>query len=69
MTKIWTVPGIVRNGVVVPQFDSALPEGIQVDILVRQADMTPESEAELDRWHKASDEAWEMIDRWEAEAA
>ena len=30
-------------------------------------DMTPELKSELDQWDKAGDEAWAMIDQWEAE--
>ena len=61
------IPGIVKNGVVVPQNDIPLPDGARVDILISPTDVTPELEAELDQWDKASDEAWAMIDRWEAE--
>jgi hypothetical protein len=63
----WVIPGIVKNGLVVPQNDTPLPEGAHVDILIGPADMTPELRAELAQWEKASDEAWAMIDQWEAE--
>ena len=66
-TERFVIPGIVKNGVVVPQNDTPLPDGVRVDILISPTDMTPELEAELDQWDKASDEAWAMIDRWEAE--
>jgi hypothetical protein len=29
--------------------------------------MPPELQSALDQWEKASDEAWAMIDAWEAE--
>ena len=66
-TERVVIPGIVKNGVVVPQNDIPLPDGARVDILISPTDVTPELESELDQWDKASDEAWAMIDRWEAE--
>jgi len=66
-TERFVIPGIVKNGVVVPQNDTPLPDGARVDILISLPDVTPALEAELDQWDKASDEAWAMIDRWEAE--
>jgi hypothetical protein len=66
-TERFVIPGIVKNGVVVPQNDTPLPDGARVDILISPTDVTPALEAELDQWDKASDEAWAMIDRWEAE--
>jgi hypothetical protein len=66
-TERLVIPGIVKNGVVVLQNDTPLPDGTRVDILISPTDVTPELEAELDQWDKASDEAWAMIDRWEAE--
>ena len=61
------IPGIVKNGVVVPQNDTPLPDGAHVEILLSPAEVPPELQSELDRWEKASDEAWAMIDEWEAE--
>jgi hypothetical protein len=61
------IPGIVKNGMVVPQNDTLLPDGTHVNILVGPADVTPELKSELDQWDKASDEAWAMIEQWEAE--
>ena len=61
------IPGITKNGVVVPRSGTPLPDGLRVDILVRPADATPELRAEWDRWDRASDEAWAMIEQWEAE--
>ena len=63
----WTISGTVKDGVIVPQNDISLPNGICVDILIRPADMTPELKSELDQWDKASDEAWARIDQWERE--
>ena len=61
------IPGIVKNGVVVPQNDTPLPDGVHVDILIDPADVPPALQSELDQWDKASDEAWAMIDQWEVE--
>jgi hypothetical protein len=61
------IPGIVKNGLVVPQSDTPLPDGAHVDIILGSANMPPELQAELAQWEKASDEAWAMIDEWEAE--
>jgi len=61
------IPGILKNGLVVPQNDTPLPEGARVDILIGPAEMTPELPAELAQWEQASDEAWTMIDQREAD--
>ena len=61
------IPGIVQNGLVVPQISTPLPEGAQVDIVLRPAELTPELQAEFDAWERASDEAWALIDHWEKE--
>jgi predicted DNA-binding antitoxin AbrB/MazE fold protein len=61
------IPGIVKNGMVVPQTDTPLPEGVHVDIHIGPADVSAELKSELDQWDKASDEAWAMIEQWEAE--
>lgn len=66
-TERVVIPGIVKNGIVVPQNDTPLPDGAHVDILISPADVTPELKSELDQWEKASDEAWAMMDQWEAE--
>jgi hypothetical protein len=61
------ISGIVKNGLVVPRNDTPLPKGTHVDIPIEAADVTPAVQSEYDQWEKASDEAWAMIDRWEAE--
>jgi hypothetical protein len=66
-TQRSVIPGIVKNGLVVPQNDTPLPEGAHVDILIGPADVTPELQAEFAQWEKASDETWTMIDQWGAE--
>ena len=63
-----TIPGIVQNGVVVPQSDTALREGTHVEILVEPSGVPPELLSEIAAWDKASDEAWGMIDQWESES-
>lgn len=50
------IPGIVKNGLVVPQSDAPLPDGAHVDIVMTPADVTPELKAEWDHWEQASDE-------------
>ena len=62
-----TIPGIVRNGVVVPQSDATLREGTHVEIVVASSGVPPELLAEIAAWDRASDEAWAMIDQWESE--
>ncbi len=62
------IPGIVKNGMVVPQSETPLPDGAHVDILMGPADVTPELKSEWEQWDKASDEAWALIDQWETEA-
>ena len=57
------IPGIVRNGVVIPQTENQLPEGTHVEIVLQPTGMTPELKAELDGWERAGDEAWAMIDK------
>ena len=66
-TERIVIPGIVKNGLVVPQNDTPLPEGIHVDIHLGPADVPADLKSELDQWDKASDEAWAMIEKWEAE--
>ena len=63
------IPGIVKNGAAVPQSDTSFPEGIRVEILVTPADLTAELRSEYEQWDKAGDEAWAMIDQWEAEVS
>ena len=65
------VSGIVRNGVVVPESDVTLPEGVRVDILMPE--ISPALQAEFDAWEAASDEdfmAFEnMLKREEGQGA
>ena len=62
-----SIPGIVKNGVVVPQSNQALAEGTHVEIVVEPTTIPAELQAEMKAWDQASDEAWEMIEKWEAE--
>jgi hypothetical protein len=61
------IPGIVKNGVVVPQSGSELPDGAHVNIVLQPAEMPQELKEELEAWQRAGDQAWQMIDKWEAE--
>jgi hypothetical protein len=62
-----SIPGIVKNGVVVPQSREPLAEGTHVEIIVEPAAIPEELRIELQAWDNASDEAWAMIEKWEAE--
>ena len=44
-TERLVIPGIVKNGVVVPQNDTPLPDGADVDIVIGAADVPPELQA------------------------
>jgi hypothetical protein len=59
------ITGIVKNGVVIPQAADPLPEGAQVDIVLTPLDT--DLHEEFREWEAASDEAWAMINVWEAE--
>lgn len=63
--KRFMIPGIVQNGMVVPQGEASLPEGAHVGIVLGPPQVTPELEAEFGQWEQASDEAWARIDEWE----
>ena len=66
-TERLVIPGIVKNGVVVPQNDTPLPDGAHVDIVIGAPDVPPALQAEWAQWETVSDEAWAMIGRWETE--
>jgi hypothetical protein len=59
------IPGIIKNGLVVPQGEVPLPEGAQVEIVIPGRNAEPEWRAEFDAWERAGDEAWARIDQWE----
>ncbi len=61
------IPGIVRNGVVVPQTDEKLPDGTHVEIMLEPQAMSRQFQQELASWDRASDESWAMIDQLEAD--
>ena len=62
-----SIPGIVKDGVVVPQSKSVLAEGTHVEIVIEPQEIPKELKEELAAWDRASDEAWAMIDKLEAE--
>jgi len=66
-TERVVIPGIIKNGLVVPQGDAPLPEGTRVEIVILAAELEPGLRAEFDAWERAGDEAWAQIDRWEQE--
>jgi hypothetical protein len=59
------IPGVIKNGLVVPQGHVPLPEGAQVEIVISGAEIPPQWRAEFDAWERAGDEAWAQIDEWE----
>ena len=65
--KRTVIRGVVKNGLVVPQGATPLPEGAAVDIVISQSTISTEAQAEFEAWERASDEAWTMIDQWERE--
>jgi hypothetical protein len=60
------IPGIVRNGVVVPQSNQPLPEGTHVEIRIEPGDVPEGLKTEIAAWDKASDESWKWIESLEA---
>jgi len=64
MEKI-VINGIVKDGIVIPETGTKLPEGIRVEIVFVSPEMTPELKAEFEAWDRIGDEAWAMIDQWE----
>ena len=50
--------GVVKNGMVVPQGSTPLPEGAQVEIVLRAPAIPADLQTEFTAWEKASDEAW-----------
>ncbi len=61
------IPGIVKNGVVVPAANNELPDGAHVNIVLQPAEMPQELKDELEAWQRAGDQAWQLIDKWERE--
>ena len=61
------IPGIVKDGVVVPQANSELPDGAHVNIVLHPAEMPQELKEELEAWQRAGCQAWQLVDRWESE--
>ena len=66
-TDIRIVPGIVKDGVVVPHSGNELPDGAYVNILLQPAEMPQELREEIAAWQRAGDQAWQIIDKLEAE--
>ena len=61
------IPGIVRNGVIVPQSKQPLPEGSHVEIRLEPGEMPSGLTREIEAWDKASDESWKWIEALEAD--
>jgi hypothetical protein len=60
------IPGIVRDGVVVPQSNERLPDGTHVEIRLEPGDLPAGLKSEIEAWDKASDESWKWIESFEA---
>ena len=61
------IPGIVRNGVVVPQSNHPLPEGSHVEIRLEPGEMPSSLKSEIEAWDKASDDSWNWIETLESD--
>jgi hypothetical protein len=61
------IPGIVRNGVVVPQSNQPLPEGSHVEIRLEPGEVPASLRSEIEAWEKASDESWKWIESLESD--
>ncbi len=66
MSQQFGIPGIVRNGVVVPQSGVALPEGMHVEIRLEPGELPQAVRSEIEAWDAASDESWKWIDQLES---
>ncbi len=68
-TERVVIPGLVKNGLVMPQGPLPLPEGARVEIVVTSLppELTAELRGEFEAWDRAGDEAWALIDQWERE--
>ena len=67
MSQQFGIPGIVRNGVVVPQSGEPLPEGMHVEIRLEPGELPATLRAEIEAWEVASDESWKWIDDMESQ--
>ena len=61
------IPGIVRNGVVVPQSSHPLPEGSHVEIRLEPGEIPSSLRSEIEAWDRASDESWKWIETFESD--
>jgi len=66
MNQQTSIPGIVRDGVVVPQSNERLPEGTHVEIRLEPGDVPAGLKSEIEAWDRASDESWKWIESLEA---
>ena len=61
------IPGVVRNGLVVPQSKEPLPEGSHVEILLQPGEIPASLRLEIEAWDNASDESWNWIETLETD--
>ncbi len=68
-----SIRGWMKNGVIVPEPGSDIPDGSEVRLMVVAENahgpvaFTPEEQAEFEGWDRLGDQAWAMIDEWERE--
>ncbi len=61
------IPGIVRNGVVVPQSSHPLTEGSHVEIRLEPGEIPSSLRIEIEAWDRASDESWKWMETFESD--
>jgi hypothetical protein len=66
-TERMIIQGIVKDGVIIPEGEVPLPEGMQVGILLLSEAFPAELRTELEAWDRAGEEAWNLINEWEEE--
>ena len=66
-TERVVIPGIIKNGLVVPQSHAPLPEGDPCRDRHPRRRAGAGLRAEFDAWERAGEEAWAQIDQWERE--
>ena len=67
MTAEHRIVGTVRGGVIVPNVNAFLSEGIQVEIVLPSVSAPPECSAESAIWQQARQESETIQTKWERE--
>ena len=66
-TEPIVIPGVVRNGLVVPRGDTPLPEGAQVSIVVPAPPVSTSAPGEAGASERGGDEGAAPTEQWERE--